>query len=142
MPTRNTTNATLGVLRCECGDVKTVHKAKGNRKGSLYTICDQCGTDQRNGATVQAKWAKHVASVEDLTAAEAEPVTDEAAPPAASSAIVEADPIPTPPPLAKPKGTVTREPLTHEPKPDTGSAWPIIRGVLLGALFGGLAARF
>lgn len=138
LPKRNTTNPTLGVLRCSCGAVKTVHKAKGNRKGSLYTICEQCGTDQRNGATVQAKWAAYVDSVEALEASEADAKADHAAPPVASAPIVVAGPKPTETDTATPNAIQTPPPAVDTPS----SVWPIVRGVLLGAVFGGLAARF
>ncbi|MBV7296830.1 hypothetical protein [Enterovibrio paralichthyis] len=137
LPKRNTTNPALGVLRCGCGDVKTVHMAKGNRKGALYTICDQCGTDQRNGAPVQAKWATHFESVEALEAHEAEGVAVEAAPAVVSAPVIEPEPKPEPVALATPKAV---PPPAADDTPS--SVWPILRGILLGAVFGGLAARF
>jgi hypothetical protein len=71
LPKRKTQNPAIGVKRCGCGDVMTIHRAKGTRAGTLYSICDKCGVDQRNGDTPQAFFADHFDSLEALEAAPA-----------------------------------------------------------------------
>ncbi|OOE92846.1 hypothetical protein BZG76_06065 [Salinivibrio sp. AR647] len=73
LPKRKTKNEAIGVKRCGCGDVMTIHRAAGTRAGTLYSICDKCGVDQRNGDAPQAFFADHVDSLEALAASEAAP---------------------------------------------------------------------
>lgn len=47
----------VGALECACGHAATVLQ---NRAGYLYTQCPLCGTDQRNGAAVQADYFRRV----------------------------------------------------------------------------------
>lgn len=71
LPKRKTKNAAIGVKRCGCGEVMTIHRAAGTRAGTLYSICDKCGVDQRNGDTPQSFFADHFDSLEALEAAPA-----------------------------------------------------------------------
>ncbi|OOF25730.1 hypothetical protein [Salinivibrio sp. IB872] len=73
LPARKTKNPAIGVKRCSCGDVMTIHRATGTRQGTLYSICEKCGVDQRNGAAPQAYFADYVDSLEALEAAESVP---------------------------------------------------------------------
>jgi hypothetical protein len=67
VPSRGSKNPIVGVIRCECGDVASVHDPKGKRAGYFYTICDQCKTDQRSGEPRQAYLRANMkATVEQL----------------------------------------------------------------------------
>ncbi|MCG7500047.1 hypothetical protein MHO82_24595 [Vibrio sp. Of7-15] len=66
MPKRNSKNPVLGINRCDCGNVRTIHRPKGTRKKFLYSICDDCGTNQQTGAAIQAKMSTYFSTVEEL----------------------------------------------------------------------------
>lgn len=53
MTTQN--NEVLGYITCEAGGRATVHQTKRGKGRYLYTRCDCCGCDQRNGAAVQSR---------------------------------------------------------------------------------------
>ncbi len=67
IPNRNSKNPVIGVIRCDCGLPATVHNPRGKRSGRYYTMCDECGTDQRAGDTRQTKIrAEMVQTIEEL----------------------------------------------------------------------------
>lgn len=67
IPNRSSKNPVIGVIRCDCGQPATVHNPRGKRSGRYYTMCDECGTDQRAGDTRQAKIrAEMVQTIEEL----------------------------------------------------------------------------
>ena len=66
LPKRNSKNPILGVNRCECGEVRTIHRPKGTRKNFLYSICNECGTNQQTGDAIQAKMRAFFATTEEL----------------------------------------------------------------------------
>lgn len=70
LPVRKSANPVLGVNRCECGDIRTIHQAKGKRSKFLYSICDTCGTDQRTGRPVQEKLQQYFETMPELLASE------------------------------------------------------------------------
>lgn len=53
MSTQN--NDVLGYTACEAGKRASVHQTKRGKGRYLYTRCDCCGCDQRNGAAVQTR---------------------------------------------------------------------------------------
>lgn len=53
MATQN--NDVIGYIKCEAGSRATVHQTKRGKGRFLYTRCDCCGCDQRNGAAVQTR---------------------------------------------------------------------------------------
>lgn len=71
MPKRNSKNPVLGINRCDCGNVRTIHRPKGTRKNFLYSICDDCGTNQQTGDAIQAKMRVYFATPEELVDHEA-----------------------------------------------------------------------
>ena len=72
LPTRKSTNPALGVKRCGCGDVLTIHQSRGKRANFYYSICDTCGTDQRTGAPVQKRLAEFFPTLSELAEYETE----------------------------------------------------------------------
>lgn len=74
LPRNGSKNPVEGVIRCSCGEVATVHRPRGKRSRFLYTICPQCGTDQRTGNPVQ-EWIKNnmAEGVESLSQQVVEP---------------------------------------------------------------------
>ena len=67
IPNRSSKNPVIGVIRCDCGLPATVHNPRGKRSGRYYTMCDECGTDQRAGDTRQTKIrAEMVQTIEEL----------------------------------------------------------------------------
>ena len=74
LPRNGSKNPVEGVIRCSCGEVATVHRPRGKRSKFLYSICPQCGTDQRTGNPVQ-EWIKNnmAEGVESLPQQVAEP---------------------------------------------------------------------
>lgn len=141
LPQSGSRNPVLGVVRCTCGQVATVHRPKGKRAAYLYTICPDCGTDQRTGKPFQ-NWISEtmvddVAKLDpiglqaepqtepepeikvDLTETETE-ITDIQTEPEAKQA--EPEPLPLP----------KQEAPDPEKKTAGRSPWP----ALVGALFG------
>lgn len=53
MATQN--NDVIGYIKCESGGRATVHQTKRGKGRYLYTRCECCGCDQRNGAAVQTR---------------------------------------------------------------------------------------
>ncbi|MGF1786461.1 hypothetical protein L4D00_11755 [Photobacterium swingsii] len=159
-PARNTANPTIGGQRCECGDVRTVHQARGKRANFLYSVCDNCGTDQRTGDPVQTKFKAHYPSMAALLAAEqatnqSDPVTlPEGIEANGNHQEPESIAQETPPALQKPSGessdseattttATSRKPNQTETESQTEKPafWAIVRGVVLGAICGGVISR-
>ncbi|MGR5142047.1 hypothetical protein ACQKPX_10260 [Photobacterium sp. DNB23_23_1] len=150
MPVRASANKVEGVNRCECGNVRTIHRARGKRSKYLYAICDDCGTNQQTGKYWQSRFELHYPTIEALNQAE------QTAPVVASEP--EAEPIVEPEltELDADLATETAQPVTKaEPQPSQSepesetqpdakpSGWKsVIAGVVLGALTGGMIARF
>ncbi|KHT64359.1 hypothetical protein RJ45_06940 [Photobacterium gaetbulicola] len=146
MPVRASANKVEGINRCECGNVRTIHRARGKRAKYLYAICDDCGTNQQTGKYWQSRFEQHYPTIDALHQAE------QAAP------VVEPKAEPEPniePELTEPETEsvvavtdVEPQPSQTEPKTDTQpdskpSGWKsVIAGVVLGALTGGMIARF
>ncbi|MCW8330885.1 hypothetical protein MD588_19000 [Photobacterium sp. SDRW27] len=131
MPVRTSTNKVEGINRCECGSVRTIHRARGKRAKFLYSICDDCGTNQQTGKFWQDKFNQYYSSVEALQEAERQPQEPEQSEPEAVADKVEPEPMPT-----------ETETLS-EPEPETKpKAWRVIlTGIVLGGLTGGVITR-
>jgi len=154
-PVRKSTNPTLGGMRCRCGDVMTIHQAKGKREKFLYTTCDICGTDQRTGRRLQNSWSRHFTTIDELLASEQtkpEPLTDGQQD--KPDSIAEKAPKTLPETGSESRDSEAKTPsavspasrtATQPPKPaqtDAKPFWPIFRGIVLGAIFGGVITRF
>lgn len=135
VPNRASKNPVLGVIRCDCGEPATVHNPKGKRSGRYYTMCDECGTDQRAGDTRQAKIrAEMVETVEQLSSVQVlarEPEAEK-----------QAENIPEPEPLetAENAASTVNEPEeenTLDPQPQNK---PIGLFAVAGALIGAVLA--
>ncbi|MGR5064684.1 hypothetical protein [Photobacterium sp. DNB22_13_2] len=150
MPVRASANKVEGVNRCECGNVRTIHRARGKRSKYLYAICDDCGTNQQTGTFWQSRFEQHYPSIEALHQAEqAPPIVESVSEPEPNvepeqteldteltneSAEVETKTKP------QPSQTKTEHETQTDAKP---SGWKsVIAGVVLGALTGGMIARF
>ncbi|UXI02757.1 hypothetical protein [Photobacterium sp. TY1-4] len=143
MPVRTSTNKVEGINRCECGNVRTIHRARGKRAKFLYSICDDCGTNQQTGAYWQGKFKVHYPTLEALHQAgqTAEPVVSEPKPepvpePKPAPQLTEPEAIPVPAP-------VKAEPKQPEPEPENKpSMWKaVLTGIILGGLTGGAITR-
>ncbi|MGR5149663.1 hypothetical protein ACQKP8_24335 [Photobacterium alginatilyticum] len=154
-PVRKSTNPTLGGMRCRCGDVMTIHQAKGKREKFLYSTCDICGTDQRTGKRLQDSWSRYFTTMDELLASEQtkpepqnngqqdEPdcVTEKTSQALPETGSESRNPEATAPPAV----SATSRTATQPPKPtqtDTKPFWAIFRGIVLGAIFGGVITRF
>ncbi|KLV00278.1 hypothetical protein ABT56_22720 [Photobacterium aquae] len=142
MPVRTSTNKVEGINRCECGAIRTIHRARGKRAKFLYSICDDCGTNQQTGKYWQDKFNIHYPSVEALHQAEQpeekevitvsvpEPITE----PETKNETVTAS---QQEPQANPKPQQT-EPEGEKP----AGFWRfVLGGLVLGALTGGVVTR-
>lgn len=72
LPKRTSKNPTIGVIRCGCGDVATVHNYRGQRSKYRYSICETCGCNMSVKEAYQEKLNNHFYSVEDLEQTETE----------------------------------------------------------------------
>ncbi|AJR08660.1 hypothetical protein C9J03_11905 [Photobacterium gaetbulicola] len=146
MPVRASANKVEGINRCECGNVRTIHRARGKRSKYLYAICDDCGTNQQTGKYWQSRFEQHYPTIEALHQAEqAAPVVESEGEPESN---IEPE---LPEPETESVVAVTDvepQPSQTEPEPETQSdakpsGWKsVIAGVVLGALTGGMIARF
>lgn len=147
LPIRKSTNPAIGVRRCGCGDLMTIHQSRGKRANFYYSICDTCGTDQRTGAPVQKKLGDFFPTLTELTEHESETKTEKPAikapqapsEPSSQGASVENQGV---------KGESSRinapEPSRNETDPQTESGGPFwVRGlfVAVGIIAGGLTGR-
>lgn len=157
IPNRASKNPVIGVIRCDCGEPATVHNPKGRRSGHYYTMCSDCGTDQRSGEKRQQFIRSvMVPTVEELPALTldapeksekltiTEPLPDIASKPEAEPAK----------PEIKPQQAVTEKPLkaatdtaytVNDPLPenepeDEPEIKPIGLFAIAGAVLGGLLA--
>ncbi|WP_197068497.1 hypothetical protein, partial [Photobacterium gaetbulicola] len=146
MPVRASANKVEGVNRCECGNVRTIHRARGKRAKYLYAICDDCGTNQQTGKYWQSRFEQHYPTIDALHQAEqGAPVVEPEAEPEPNI-----EPEQTEPETESVEAVtdVEPQPSQTEPEPDTQpdakpSGWKsVIAGVVLGALTGGMIARF
>lgn len=156
-PTRASTNPTAGGQRCECGDVRTLHRSRGKRARFLYSICDTCGTDQRTGEPVQRVFNQfHVTKAELITSEQAQPEESsiiKEAPPASTETSGESggntSPIDKP---EKPATTCIAEQTSNRTKTDNQTekepqqkriGWgAVLCGIVLGGLTGGAIVKF
>lgn len=134
MPVRTSTNPVEGINRCECGSVRTIHRARGKRAKFLYSICDSCGTNQQTGQYWQEKFNVHYAMLADLHQAEQ----------ASQAVVCDAVTEPQPEPIqtesfSVPEPQQTKPETDTEPKPGAWKA--ILAGIILGGLTGGLITR-
>lgn len=165
MPVRNSTNPVEGINRCECGQVRTIHRARGKRSKFLYSICDDCGTNQQTGVFWQNRFKAHFPTIEALAESEqasnnvvCEPKTDTEQvaniEPKEPESLTQETPE-TLPNTSHQGGdseatrtetatgtsrTKPSEPTKSEEKPSTWKA--IVAGIFIGALTGGAIARF
>lgn len=150
MPVRASANKVEGINRCECGNVRTIHRARGKRAKYLYAICDDCGTNQQTGTFWQSRFEQHYPTIEALHQAEqpAPVVVSEGEPkPKIEPEQTELD---TKLETETTQAITEVEPQTsqtepeYESQPDAKpSGWKsVIAGVVLGALTGGMIARF
>ncbi|MGR2767368.1 hypothetical protein ACUYOF_07515 [Photobacterium ganghwense] len=142
MPVRTSTNPVEGINRCECGSVRTIHRARGKRAKFLYSICDSCGTNQQTGQYWQEKFNVHYATLADLHQAE------QASQVVVCDAVTEPEPEPQPEPKPEPiqpESLPVPEPQQTKSETDTEpklGAWKaILAGIILGGLTGGLITR-
>ncbi|MGR5144273.1 hypothetical protein ACQKPX_21700 [Photobacterium sp. DNB23_23_1] len=150
MPVRASANKVEGVNRCECGNVRTIHRARGKRSKYLYAICDDCGTNQQTGKYWQSRFELHYPTIEALHQAEqTAPVvaSEPEAKPNVEPELTELDTELTAESMdiatdMEPQPSQTE--AEHETQPDAKpSGWKsVIAGVVLGALTGGMIARF
>ncbi|MGF1734345.1 hypothetical protein [Photobacterium satsumensis] len=146
MPARASANKVEGVNRCECGNVRTIHRARGKRSKYLYAICDDCGTNQQTGKFWQSRFELHYPTLEALHQAEqtvlvvASKTEDE---PNVEPELTELDTeITQPVTKAEPQPSQS-EPEQEAQSDSKPSGWKsVIAGVVLGALTGGMIARF
>ncbi|MGF1723618.1 hypothetical protein [Photobacterium nomapromontoriensis] len=163
MPVRKSTNQVEGINRCECGKIRTIHRARGKRAKFLYSICDDCGTNQQTGAFWQSRFNVHYPAIEALTEAEqatvvkvsepneltqeavthghqseSESLTKETPPILPKSGSESSDSEAT---AARTESVTSRIEPEKEPeaKPSTWKA--ILAGIVLGGLTGGLITR-
>lgn len=131
IPVRTSTNKVLGINRCECGCVRTIHRAKGKRAKFLYSICDDCGTNQQTGKFWQDKFNQHYPTVEALQEAERQTKEPEQS---------ESEPVAN---IVEPESVPTETETLPEPEPETKpKAWRVIlTGIVLGGLTGGVITR-
>ncbi|EAS44817.1 hypothetical protein C9J48_24055 [Photobacterium profundum] len=156
-PTRASINPTAGGQRCECGDVRTLHRSRGKRARFLYSMCDKCGTDQRTGDPVQRVFNQFYVTKAEL-------ITSEQAQPEESSIIEEASPTPTETsgesgdnksPIVKPdkpattclaeqtrNRTTTDNQTEKEPQQKRIGWGAVLCGIVLGGLTGGAIVKF
>tara|TARA_B100000700_G_scaffold23245_1_gene22500 strand:+ start:7976 stop:8452 length:477 start_codon:yes stop_codon:yes gene_type:complete len=133
VPLRTSKNPVVGVVVCQsCGGACSVHQSKGKRAALLYTICDNCGTDQRTGAPIQEYWRstmqptlealeENAPAKPEVKPEKAEPEQPtEAAPIAAQT---ENEPAPEIKPEPEPKQTEKGKPIT---------------AIIFGLVFGGI----
>lgn len=146
MPVRKSTNQVEGINRCECGQVRTIHRARGKRAKFLYSICDDCGTNQQTGAFWQSRFKLNFPTVETLTESEITP----------DSAVIEPKTVTEPKPQQTiPEGESNTDQTEQEPHKQVSEStigddvtnekaisWRvIITGIVLGGLTGGLITR-
>ncbi|UXI04657.1 hypothetical protein [Photobacterium sp. TY1-4] len=147
MPVRTSTNKVEGINRCECGNVRTIHRARGKRAKFLYSICDDCGTNQQTGAYWQDKFKVHYPTLEALHQAEqaAESVVSEPKPEPKAEPVPEPKPAPqlTEPEAIPVPAPAKTEPKQPEPEPENKpSIWKaVLTGIILGGLTGGAITR-
>ncbi|MGF1736721.1 hypothetical protein [Photobacterium satsumensis] len=150
MPVRASANKVEGVNRCECGNVRTIHRARGKRSKYLYAICDDCGTNQQTGTFWQSRFEQHYPTIEALHQTEkAAPVVEpeDETKPNIEPKLTELD---TELATEITQAVTENEPPSsqtepeQDPQPDAKpSGWKsVIAGVVLGALTGGMIARF
>ncbi|CAG22821.1 hypothetical protein [Photobacterium profundum] len=156
-PTRASINPTVGGQRCECGDVRTLHRSRGKRSKFLYSMCDQCGTDQRTGDPVQRVFNQFYVTKAEL-------IASEQAQPEESSIIEETSQAPTETsseiggntsPIVKPEKpattclagsknnqTTTDNQTEIEPQKKRIGWGAVLCGIVLGGLTGGAIVKF
>lgn len=146
IPNRSSKNSVLGVIRCDCGEPATVHNPRGKRSGRYYTMCDECGTDQRAGDTRQAKIrAEMVQTIEELPPLVNQVKAEKVEPAEAVEAEKEAEKPDPVKPLQANENTVSTvnepdpkpEPKTPDPEPKEK---PISLFAVVGALLGAALA--
>jgi hypothetical protein len=146
IPNRSSKNPVMGVIRCDCGEPATVHNPRGKRSGRYYTMCNECGTDQRAGDTRQSKIrAEMVRTIEELPPL-VNPVKAEAPKPAeAVEAVTEAEKTEPAKPLQANENAVSTvnepdpKPEPNEPEPEPNEK-PISLFAVVGALLGAALA--
>ena len=132
MATQN--NDVLGYVKCEAGNRASVHQTKRGKGRYLYTRCDCCGCDQRNGAVFQTRLFNSTEWIGDKPEAPPNYVAGEPVvqPPEPSSDVVL-------PPIGEPEGdreepkkepVMKQEKVGHEPK--GSSIFLVVGGLLLG----------
>lgn len=136
LPSSGSKNPVIGVLRCPyCNEAATVHEA--NRRGRhRYTICPDCGTDQKTGKPFQSYIAANmVDSLDDLP---------QTAPPLG----LQTEAKPTNPTESEPKQTESEPKKSTELEPKQTESEPKNTPVMLAVvtvallLLGGLVALF
>ncbi|MDO6496845.1 hypothetical protein [Photobacterium sanguinicancri] len=155
LPSRASTNPIEGVNRCECGDIRTIHRSRGKRAKFFYSICDTCGTDQRTGKPVQSVFEVFYPSIEALLDSEQQtqsekPSIIEEAPQASTepSGQVESSedekpnrPEPTSITNRIDLGNEAEKQTEDEPK-EARSGWvAVLCGIVLGGLTGGAIVK-
>ena len=150
MPVRKSTNEVEGINRCECGQIRTIHRARGKRAKFLYAICDDCGTNQQTGVFWQNRFKLHFPTIEALTESEKvapiEPKEPESLTPETSQALPETSSESSNIEAARTKttsATSRTEPSKEPESEEKPSKWKnIVVGIFIGALTGGAIARF
>ncbi|MGF1702514.1 hypothetical protein L4D09_19655 [Photobacterium makurazakiensis] len=148
MPVRTSTNKVEGINRCECGNVRTIHRARGKRSKYLYSICDDCGTNQQTGQFWQSRFKVNFATLEELHQSEQPAVEQALEPEMLPESDTEVEPQQTEiiteqvEPQSEPE-TQTNSEQTEPVAEKKPSAWrAVIAGLVLGGLTGGLITRF
>lgn len=143
LPIRKSTNPAIGVRRCGCGDLMTIHQSRGKRANFYYSICDTCGTDQRTGAPVQKKLGDFFPTLTELAEHESETKTEKPtikapqapSPPSGQGASVENSDI---------ESETNRQPepiASQKPTEESGGFWGRALVVTVGVIVGGLTGR-
>jgi len=146
IPNRSSKNPVIGVIRCDCGLPATVHNPRGKRSGRYYTMCDECGTDQRAGDTRQTKIrAEMVQTIEELAPQVNQVKYENLEPAKAVEAITEAETSEPAEVLETNESAVStvNEPETETPPEETENepeTKPISLFVVVGGLLGAALA--
>lgn len=146
IPNRSSKNPVIGVIRCDCGLPATVHNPRGKRSGRYYTMCDECGTDQRAGDTRQTKIrAEMVQTIEELAPLVNQVKAEKPEPAEAVEAVTEAEKSDPAEVLETNESAVStvNEPETETPPEETENepeTKPISLFVVVGGLLGAALA--
>ena len=146
IPNRSSKNPVIGVIRCDCGLPATVHNPRGKRSGRYYTMCDECGTDQRAGDTRQTKIrAEMVQTIEELATLVNQVKAEKPEPAEAVEAVTEAEKSDPAEVLETNESAVStvNEPETETPPEETENepeTKPISLFVVVGGLLGAALA--